>query len=158
MDTPTRTSPRATRELWRSLTWRVLAFVVVFVVAIVGFATGVGVTERDMSGTGLAEKAYYALGLFVLGGLDIGTPVGGPMVGRTLLWAAYFLSPIITVSAVLETAFRLMRPLAHRVRLLSDHVVLGERADSRSCTCGSSGSGIRIGRLSSSNGMRGIPL
>jgi voltage-gated potassium channel Kch len=105
--------------------WRVLAFAVVFATAVTGLATGVGVSERDLVGSGLAEKAYYALGLFVLGGLDVGTPVGGPPLGRALLWAAYFLAPIITVSAVLETAIRLMRPLALRVRLLTDHVVLG---------------------------------
>ena len=105
--------------------WRVMAFAAVFAAAVTGLAMGVGVTERDLLGPGIAEKAYYALGLFVLGGLDIGTPVGGPAIGRALLWAAYFLAPIITVSAVLETAIRLMRPLALRVRPVSDHVVLG---------------------------------
>ena len=125
MDSPTRTPSRGTRDLWRSLAWRALAFGIVLVAAVTGLAMGVGVSERDLTGSGLAEKAYYALGLFVLGGLDIGTPVGGPALGRVLLWTAYFLAPIITVSAVLETAVRLMRPLALRVRLLRDHVILG---------------------------------
>ncbi|HUF75619.1 MAG TPA: hypothetical protein VMM35_05040, partial [Longimicrobiales bacterium] len=114
-----------TQALWRPLVWRVLAFVVVFLVAVVGFSMGVGVSERDLSGAGLAERAYYALGLFVLGGLDIGTPEGGPLAGRALLWAAYFGAPIITVSALVETAIRLIGPLALRVRPLSGHVVIG---------------------------------
>ena len=118
-------SPRGAQALWRPLLWRVLAFAVVFLVAVAGLSMGVGVSERDLSGVGLAERAYYALGLFVLGGLDIGTPVGGPPGGRALLWAAYFLAPIITVSALVETAIRLIGPLALRVRPLSGHVVIG---------------------------------
>jgi len=85
---------------------------------------GVGVTERDLSGAGLAERIYYALGLFVLGGLDLGTPVGGPLYGRALLWGAYFAGPLITASALIEAAVRIIGPLALRVRPLKDHVVL----------------------------------
>jgi hypothetical protein len=103
----------------------VLAFATVYLVALTSFAIGVGVSQRDFAAIGIAEKAYYALGLFVLGGLDIGTPVGGPTLGRALLWIAYFVAPMITVSALLETAIRLVGPLALRVRLLSGHVVLG---------------------------------
>lgn len=125
MDGATATPTRGARALWRPLVWRVLAFVVVYVLAVVGLSMGVGVTERDLSGVGLAERAYYALGLFVLGGLDIGTPVGGPLVGRALLWAAYFLAPIITVSALVETAIRLIGPIALRVRPWRGHVVIG---------------------------------
>jgi voltage-gated potassium channel Kch len=104
---------------------RVLAFAVVYVVAVVAFTMGVGVSQRDLADAGVGERAYYALGLFVLGGLDIGVPEGGPTVGRALLWTAYFIAPIITVSALLETAIRLIGPMALRVRLLSGHVVLG---------------------------------
>ena len=60
----------------------------------------------------------------MLGGLDIGTPAGGPLLGRLLLWTAYFVAPIITASALLEAAVRLIGPLAFRVRPLAGHVVL----------------------------------
>ena len=116
---------RGTRDLLRPLVWRVLAFGLVYLVAVVALSLGVGVSQRDLSGAGIGERAYYALGLFVLGGLDIGIPEGGPPVGRALLWAAYFLAPAITVSALLETAIRLLGPLALRVRPLSGHVVVG---------------------------------
>ena len=113
-----------TRELRRPLVWRGLAFAVVFTVALAALHAGVGVSERDLAGVGLAENAYYALGLFVLGGLDLGTPIGGPTPARLLLWAAYFIAPVITASALLEAAVRLIGPLALRVRPLSGHVVL----------------------------------
>ena len=116
---------RGSRDLWRPLVGRVLAFAVVYVVAITAFSMGVGVSQRDIADASIAERAYYGLGLFVLGGLDIGLPEGGPFVGRAMLWAAYFVAPAITVSALLETAIRLIGPVAMRVRLLSDHVVLG---------------------------------
>jgi len=105
--------------------WRALAFVVVYAVAVLGLSTGVGLTQRDLTQSGMLERAYYALGLFVLGGLDLGTPTGGPPLGRALLWLAYFVAPLITVSALVEAAIRLVGPLALRARVLSDHVVLG---------------------------------
>ena len=125
METPTSTPARGRRDLWRPIIWRVLAFAIVYAVALTALALGVGVSQRDLAEVGLAEKAYYALGLFVLGGLDIGTPVGGPALTRALLWVAFFVAPMITVSALLETAIRLIGPLALRMRLLSGHVVLG---------------------------------
>ena len=59
---------------------------------------GVEVSERDLTGEGLLGRLYYVLGLFVLGGLDLGTPMGGPAFGRVLLWFAYFGAPLITAS------------------------------------------------------------
>ncbi len=105
--------------------WRGIAFASVFAVALAALMAGVGVSERDLVGADIAEKAYYALGLFVLGGLDVGIPVGGPPVARGLLWSTYFVAPIITASALLEAAVRLLGPLALRVRPLTGHVVLG---------------------------------
>lgn len=86
---------------------------------------GVGVTERNLVSAGVAERAYYALGLFVMGGLDLGTPVGGPFYARTMLWISYFASPLITASALIEAAVRLVAPLALKVRPFRNHVVLG---------------------------------
>jgi Trk K+ transport system NAD-binding subunit len=125
MDAQTHLTARGTRDLLRPLVWRVLAFVLVYLTAVVALSAGVGVSQRDLTGAGIGERAYYALGLFVLGGLDIGIPEGGPLFGRSLLWSAYFLAPAITVSALLETAIRLVGPLALRVRPLSGHVVIG---------------------------------
>ncbi len=107
----------------RPLLWRMLAFAAVWLTGVAGFMAGTEVGEREVSG--LAESAYYALGLFVLGGLDLGTPVSGPVWGRVLLWIAYFAAPVITASALIEAAARIISPLALRIRPLSNHVVLG---------------------------------
>ena len=78
---------------------------------------GVGVTDRD--GVGQADfmtKVYYTLGLFVLGGLDLGVPQGGPRWAQALLWFAYFGAPAITTSALVEGVLRAIRPDAFRLR------------------------------------------
>jgi voltage-gated potassium channel Kch len=124
MDTSVATHAPETPSLWRPFAWRGLAFAVVYLLGVAGLSSGVGVRGLDLAGSGFAERAYYALGLFVLGGLDIGTPVGGPLYGRVLLWTAYFVAPIITASALIETAARLIRPLSFRLRPLDGHVVV----------------------------------
>jgi len=86
---------------------------------------GVGLTERPgVSTAGVLTKAYYSLGLFVVGGLDLGTPKGGPLVGRTMLWIAYFGSPLLMASAVIEAVLRVMRPQRWHLRRLKDHIVI----------------------------------
>lgn len=108
----------------RGLIWRAGLPVVVFIAAFVGFAAGVEVSERDMSEVSLLGRAYYALGLFVIAGVDLGTPEGGPAVARAMVWAAYFLAPIITASAVIEAAVRLLDPIALKARWLQGHVIV----------------------------------
>jgi Trk K+ transport system NAD-binding subunit len=118
-------NPATRRAFARPFAWRGLAVVLVVVAGVTALTLGVGVTERDLSTQGLAGRLYYVLGLFVLGGLDLGTPVGGPPAARTLLWIAYFGAPLITASALLEAALRLVDPLGIRLKALNDHVVLG---------------------------------
>lgn len=109
----------------RTLLWRLVPVVLVFAMALWAFESGVGVSERPgLPGERLPARVYYALSLFVLGGVDIGTPIGGPNLARNLLWAAYFLAPAVTTSALVEGAIRVLRPeLIQRWRL-RDHVVL----------------------------------
>ena len=119
-----RRSSRARRVRWRRIVSRGGPFVVVYLAALVGFMMGVGVSERDLTLATTATKAYYALGLFVVGGMDIGTPVGGPAIARALLWLSYFLAPLLTATAILEAALRMLAPLALRYRLLDAQVVI----------------------------------
>ena len=73
----------------RRINWRWAAAAFFFLCALFGLMTGVTLTERPyVVNAGLLTKAYYSLGLFVVGGLDIGTPVGGPLLGRIMLWIA----------------------------------------------------------------------
>ena len=124
MDHLPRSLARDSRSPWRFVVSRASAFAIVYLAALVALSVGVGVSERDVTDAGLFTRAYYALGLFVLGGLDLGTPIGGPPTARTVLWITYFAGPLITASAILETALRLLVPLAYRFRPLNDHVVL----------------------------------
>ena len=113
------------RAFLRPFAWRGLAFLLVTLAGVTALTLGVEVTERDLTGEGLAGRLYYVLGLFVLGGLDLGTPTNGPGFGRVLLWIAYFGAPLITASALIEAAIRLVDPLGLRMKALDGHVVLG---------------------------------
>jgi hypothetical protein len=39
----------------------------------------------DVQSADILTKAYYSLGLFVMGGLDLGTPIDGPLFTRLML-------------------------------------------------------------------------
>ncbi len=96
-----------------------------FALALYAFQSGVGTSDRASIATAdLLTHTYYALGLFVLGGLDLGIPIGGPVGARAVLWIAYFAAPLITTSAVVEGALRLLSPEWLRRRGLRDHVVV----------------------------------
>jgi len=105
--------------------WRWGAALALFLAAFSGFLLGVSLTERPgVLEAGLLTKAYYSLGLFVVGGLDIGTPTGGPLGGRILLWIAYFGAPVLTASAVIESLARIMAPRPWQLRRIRNHVVV----------------------------------
>ena len=108
--------------------WRVLFLFLVFASGLTAFVAGVEVSERPgVPAAGVLAQLYYTSGLFVLGGLDIGLPQGGPDWARGLLWFAYFAAPAITTSALVEAVVRVVQPHALR-RRLRDHVVV--------CGCG----------------------
>ena len=108
------------------LNWRAIAALALFTMALVGLTSGVQLTERpDVGESSLLTKAYYSLGLFVLGGLDLGIPVGGSWWGRGLLWIAYFGAPILTASALVNAIVAAVAPERWRLRRLRDHIVIG---------------------------------
>ncbi len=105
--------------------WRWIAAFVIFLCALIGFSTGVSLTERpDVVSSSYLAKAYYSLGLFVVGGLDIGTPTGGPVFGRILLWIAYFGAPLLTASALVEAVLMVVSPQRWHLSRLSNHIVI----------------------------------
>jgi len=101
-----------------------------FVSAIIGFESGVTVSERpEIVDASLLEKAYYSLGLFVLGGMDLGTPQDGPLLGRMLLWSAYFGAPILAAWTVLSALVKALNPQGWFLRRLRNHVVIVGESD-----------------------------
>ena len=110
----------------QKLGWRwPAAALLFFIFAILGFSSGVSLTERpDVVTSSLLAKGYYSLGLFFLGGTDIGLPVGGPLYGRILLWIAYFGSPLILATAVIEALLKVMSTGGWQLRRLKNHIVI----------------------------------
>jgi len=104
---------------------RLLGAAAVIALALGAFAAGVGTTGIvDMGSESLAGWLYFAGGLFVFGGLDLGTPVGGPLPARIALWVAYFLAPAITTTVIAETMLKMVRPDLLARRKLRRHVIL----------------------------------
>ena len=107
------------------LSWKSWTAIGLFCCGFVGLLLGVGVSERPgLPEADIFTKAYYAFGLFVLGGLDLGTPSGGPTYGRFLLWVAYFGAPTWTASAVFETILHARRPPVWRVGRIKNKIVI----------------------------------
>ncbi len=93
--------------------------------ALIGLSSGVSLSERpDVVDASLLTRAYYALGLFVVGGLDIGIPVGGPALPRYLMWISYFGSPILAASALLEAVLSAMVKQRWHLRRMKNHTVI----------------------------------
>lgn len=105
--------------------WRFALAVLITAVAVAAFRSGVGVSAREgVEAAGLATQLYYAIGLFVLGGLDLGLPTGGPAWANTMLWGAYFVAPALTAGALAEALLRVWNPTWWRLRGLKDHVAV----------------------------------
>jgi hypothetical protein len=118
VERPRRFKPRALR-------WRFGLPVLAFALGVVGFLSGVGVSEREIAEAHALAKVYYTLGLFLFGGMDLGTPTGGPAWGRSMLWVAYFMAPAITASAVIDAALRVLAPERRLARMRGHVVVAG---------------------------------
>jgi Trk K+ transport system NAD-binding subunit len=109
----------------RKLPWIAVAALFFFIAAMIGFASGVSVTERPSIDTAnLLTRAYYSLSLFVVGGVDLGTPQGGPLLGRVLVWTAYFGAPVLTASTLLGALWQAIAPHSLKLRRLRNHVVV----------------------------------
>jgi hypothetical protein len=99
--------------------------ILVFLLTLGSIASGVGTTGiASLVDEPILAWIYYAAGLFVFGGLDLGAPSGGTVWARAALWVAYFLAPAITTTAVLEAVLRLLRPKTRDASSLQDHVIL----------------------------------
>ena len=105
--------------------WRWIAVGLIFALGLTAFANGVALTARpDVTSAPVIERVYYILGLFVVGGLDLGTPIGGPVWAQAILWIAFLGAPLLTASAVVEAVLRVLNPQQWLLRNLHDHVVI----------------------------------
>ena len=105
--------------------WRVVIPLLIFACALFGFEMGVGVSERpDINQHGLLAKAYYSLSLFVVGGMDLGIPIGGPEYARVLVWFSYFAAPAFTASTVMSALLMALAPQSWSLRKLRNHIIV----------------------------------
>ena len=117
MSSPSSRKPR--------ISWRLLGAILFFLCGLVGFASGVIVSERpDVATAGLVAQAYYSLSLFVVGGVELGAPVSGPWPGVVLLWLAYFGSPVLAAWTLIEALLKSLSPQHFQLRKLRNHVVV----------------------------------
>lgn len=116
-------APRNYGLSWRGLLLRSLAPTLIFWLGFIAFAAGAGVSERAVPASPL-HWLYYTLGLFVLGGLDLGTPHSGSAWAQNLLWFVYFAAPLVTASALVEALWVIALPMTYRLRRLRDHTVI----------------------------------
>lgn len=108
---------------WRD--WRSFGALFFFAAALSGFLSGVAVSERpDMYASGILTMAYYSLSLFVVGGVDLGTPIGGPLWGRTLVWLAYFGAPVLAASTLISALLKALAPQSWQLRRIRDHIIV----------------------------------
>ena len=105
--------------------WRSTGAVLFFFSALIGFQLGVSVSERpEIVSAGILVHAYYSLSLFVVGGVDLGAPEGGPLMGRLLVWMAYFGAPILAASTLIDAFIRGLAPQSWQLRRVKDHIVV----------------------------------
>ena len=89
------------------------------------FEMGVSVSEMpDVVNSSILAKAYFSLSLFVLGGTDLGTPMGGSAFARGLLWMSYFGSPVLAASTLIGALLSALAPQSWYIRRLKDHVIV----------------------------------
>lgn len=105
--------------------WRGVCALLLILLGVIGFESGVSVSERpEIVDSDLLTKTYYSLSLFVISGVDLGTPQGGPLYGRALLWFCYFAAPILAASTLLEALLRALAPQSWSLRRLKNHVII----------------------------------
>jgi hypothetical protein len=72
----------------------------------------------------MITKADQTFGLFVMGGLDLGTPVDGPTVAKLMRWLSYFGSPMIAASTIIEALIKNISPYKWHFRRISNNIVV----------------------------------
>lgn len=99
--------------------------VIVSACALISMEMGVGFSERPGTvDSSWMLRFYDTIGLFVLGGLDLGEPIGGTAFWRILMWFSYFGAPAITGLAVVETLLKTIAPGHWHFRKIRNHTII----------------------------------
>ena len=105
--------------------WLPAGAIFFFLCALIGFESGVAVTERpELASASTLTRAYYSLSLFVVGGVDLGTPTGGPLLGQIMVWMSYFGSPMLAAWGLIATLLRALAPESWQLKRLKNHIIV----------------------------------
>lgn len=113
------------RTRGRGILWRGLILVAVFACGLTAQLMGAGFSERPgVAEEGLLTQIYDTIGLFVLGGLDLGSPAGGSWAARALLWFTYFAAPTVTAASVIEGVLHAVGTERWLLRRMRNHIIV----------------------------------
>ncbi len=105
--------------------WRSYTALLIIICAITAFMAGVSVSEKPRADeSNLLTLLYYCMSLFVVGGVDLGTPVGGPYWARAMLWFSYFAAPSLAAWTLLSTLLSAISPQRWQLRRMRDHIII----------------------------------
>ena len=107
----------------KDILYRFLPVAIVFIVALEALERGVTLSERDM-GDNVWEHTYYVVGLFGLGGMDLGFPNGGPLEWQYALLACFFIAPMISLVAIFEGLWVFVEPWYRQMFPWRNHIVV----------------------------------
>ena len=97
------------RSLLRTIIRIVIPVIMVLSISILAFRNGVNVSDRvDIPDRDLITQLYYSIGLFTLGGMDLGMPTGGPIFWQRALALMYFVAPALAAFTVIEGFWKLI--------------------------------------------------
>lgn len=109
---------------------RSLGAIFFFSCGLLAFQLGVSVSERpDVVNAGFLSHAYYSLSLFVIGGVELGSPTGGSSFSRALLWVAYFGAPILAATTLLDTILHALTPQSWQLKRMKNHIIVVSSGD-----------------------------
>tara|TARA_Y100000813_G_scaffold83602_1_gene59220 strand:- start:944 stop:2590 length:1647 start_codon:yes stop_codon:yes gene_type:complete len=118
------------KEIIKTVLNRLLPSLLVLILSLLAFNNGVYLEHKpNICAEPLFVQIYYAIGLFLLAGIDFGMPVGGSEFYRFILYISYFLAPLITVLAVIEAVLKtigadyLKRPYKNHVVIIGANIV-----------------------------------
>tara|TARA_B100000575_G_C23134880_1_gene659052 strand:- start:104 stop:1240 length:1137 start_codon:yes stop_codon:yes gene_type:complete len=84
--------------------FRGLPIIIIVFIAMYSFNNGIVLSNNlEIGEAGIATQLYYAISLFFLNGLDMGMPIGDQSILRNLLLICYFVAPLMTAIAIIET-------------------------------------------------------
>ncbi len=106
---------------------RAIPAFLIIIISLICFNSGVYVASNpNLPNENILIQLYYSIGIFFLSGLDMGMPSGGLVSLRYLLLSTYFIAPLITAIAILETVLHAIRkPHFLKKKLVNHHVIVG---------------------------------